>query len=221
MTAFASRCYAYLMAALITLVIIFLILLATGYWWRHHSIACPAGLAWLVENPYTNAIAGPELLLNRTGLSEGMKLLDIGSGPGRLALPASRIVGPSGEVVALDIQSKMLEKLGKRIEAEHITNLRLINAGAGEGKIDRNYFDRALLVTVLGEIPDKQKALAEIFSALKSGGILSVTELIPDPHYIRQKTVRLLCSEAGFQEIDSSGSWFCFTINFKKLAPAS
>lgn len=204
------------MTTFIILTIAFLLLIVTGYWWRYHSLVCPASLAWLVENPYVNAIAGPKLLFERLELSEGMNLLDVGSGPGRLSIPASSIVGHSGEVVALDIQNRMLEKLQNKIETRKLTNIRLINAGAGDGKTDSEYFDRALLVTVLGEIPDKGKALTEIYQALKPGGILSVTELIPDPHYTSRKRVRSLCSEAGFEETVSFGNWFCFTINFSK-----
>lgn len=203
------------MVFIIILILAFLVIII-GYWWRYHSLACPASLAWLVENPYVNIIAGPELLFRRMRLAEGMKTLDVGSGPGRLSIPASHIVGQSGEVVALDIQEKMLDKLRVKIHSQNITNIRLINAGAGDGKIPPDYFDRALLVTVLGEIKDKDKALKEIYGALKSNGILSITELIPDPHYTSRNRIRELCVNAGFKELALFGNWFCFTINFIK-----
>ncbi|MGB5964521.1 MAG: class I SAM-dependent methyltransferase [Sulfurimonadaceae bacterium] len=199
-----------------TIFITVLALLATGYWWRYHSLACPANLSWLVENPYMNAVAGPDMLLERLHLEGGMRLLDVGSGPGRLTLPASKLVGESGEVVALDIQSKMLAKLRARTEAMGIDNIRIVNAGAGSGATDKGYFDRALLVTVLGEIPDKHEALAEIYRALKDGGILSITEVLPDPHYTRLKRVRALCRDAGFKEVEYFDGSVAFTINFIK-----
>ena len=118
--------------------------------------------------------------------------------------------------MALDIQSKMLKKLSVRAENMGLANIRLVNAGAGSGKMDKDYFDRALLVTVLGEISNKPEALTEIYQALRQGGILSVTEIIPDPHYTSQKRVRALCCEAGFEEMESFGSWTAFTINFMK-----
>ncbi len=200
----------------ISIFTIVLVLLATGYWWRYRSLACPASLSWLVENPYMNAVSGPDKIFQRLRLEKGMKLLDVGSGPGRLALPAAIFVGESGEVVALDLQSKMLEKLSVRAKDMGLDNIRIINASAGSGKTDKNYFDRALLVTVLGEIPNKHEALREIYNSLKEGGILSVTELIPDPHYTTIKRVRTLCRDAGFKEIDSFGNWVAFTINFIK-----
>jgi ubiquinone/menaquinone biosynthesis C-methylase UbiE len=167
-----------------------------------------------------NAIAGPEIIFQRAGLEEGMKLLDVGSGPGRLALPAARQVGKTGEVVALDIQPGMIEKLKARAEAIGIGNIRLICAAAGSGKTDKEYFDRALLVTVLGEIPDKHEALTEIKRALKPGGIMSITEVIPDPHFTSRKKVRLLCADAGFEEMALFDTTFGFTMNFIKPVEA-
>ncbi len=76
--------------------------------------------------------------------------------------------------------------------------------------------DRALLVTVLGEIPDREAALSQIFQALKPGGILSVTEIIFDPHYQSRSTVLRLASAAGFQEKAFFGNRIAFTLNFEK-----
>lgn len=204
------------METVIILAVSALAIIALGYWWRYKSLACPASLTWLLENPYMKAVAGAKIIINRLHLSSGIKILDVGSGPGRLSLPIAQNIGNTGEVVALDIQPKMLEKLRVRAKAQGIKNIRLIEAGAGEGKVENNYFDRALLVTVLGEIPDKHKALIEIYQALKQGGILSVTEVIPDPHYTSRKRVSALCKGAGFKETEVFGNWVTFTINFMK-----
>jgi ubiquinone/menaquinone biosynthesis C-methylase UbiE len=200
----------------IVILIIVIVLFSLGYWSRRQSHACPASLSWLVENPYMQTVASPSKIFGRIGLADGMKVLDVGAGPGRLSLPAAQLVGNSGEVVALDLQAKMLEKLRAHAETQGIGNIRLINVGAGSGALVRDYFDRALLVTVLGEIPNKHEALAEIYHALKPGGILSITELMPDPHYLSRKTVRSLCSIAGFREVATFGTWFAFSINFMK-----
>ena len=69
--------------AIITIIVVTLI--AIGYWWRYHSLACPASLSWLVENPYIAAVAGPNKLLSRLRLTQGMKVLDVGSDGANLA----------------------------------------------------------------------------------------------------------------------------------------
>ena len=204
------------MTAATIVVVIALALMATGYWWRYRSLACPASLTWLIENPYMKAVAGAKIIIQRLHLDSGMNVLDVGSGPGRLSLPIAKYIGNNGEMVALDIQPKMLEKLKLRASKEGIKNIRVLEAGAGEGKTENNYFDRALIVTALGEIHDKHRALVEIYQALKQGGILSITEVIPDPHYTRLKKVRALCGDVGFIEIEEFGNRLASTVNFMK-----
>ncbi len=97
-----------------------------------------------------------------------------------------------------------------------MTNIRLVHAGAGEGTVERDFFDRVFLVTVLGEIQDRTKALGEIYDALKPRGILSVTETFPDPHYQRRATVRRLGERAGFRLEEVFGGFPAFTMNFIK-----
>ena len=185
---------------------------------RRQSLPCPAWLSILLENPYMNSVAGANKILDRMALESGMKVLDVGCGPGRLTIPAAERVGPAGAVVALDIQSEMLHRLQKRIETQNLTNIQTIQAGAGDGAVPHNTFDRALLVTVLGEIPDRQAALSEIFTALKPGGILSITEALPDPHYQSRTQLRKLAKGVGFKEASCTGNWVAFTSNFIKPA---
>lgn len=183
---------------------------------RRASHPCPYWLVPLLENPYMNAVAGSALLLDRAHVSEGMKVVDVGCGPGRVTLPAARRVGPAGEVVGLDIQQEMLAKVQSRLDDQALNNVRLIQAGIGDGKLQTNTYDRALLVTVLGEIPDRPSALREIYAALRTGGILSVTEVLPDPHYQTRSSVRNLAKTAGFRFEAAFGTVLAFTMNFRK-----
>ena len=74
--------------------------------------------------------------------------------------------------------------------------------------------DFALLVTVLGEVDDAQVTLQEIRRVLRPGGLLSVTEHLPDPDFRSAATVRSLASSQGFAERDYSGGRWSYTINF-------
>jgi ubiquinone/menaquinone biosynthesis C-methylase UbiE len=191
--------------------------------WRRQNrhLPCPASLSFLLENPFMERVAGAEILLDRAGVGPGMRVLDVGCGPGRITLPAARRVGPTGEVVALDIQEAMLQRVRQKLNAQNVTNVRLLHAGAGEGQTEPESFDRAFLVTVLGEIPDKAAALREIYRALKPGGILSVTEVLPDPDYQTPDAIRQLAREAGFEVSEKIGSLPAFTMNLWKPTPAA
>jgi ubiquinone/menaquinone biosynthesis C-methylase UbiE len=116
----------------------------------------------------------------------------------------------------MDIQPGMLRRAEEKARAANLTNIRFLQAGAGDGKLGRNQFERTLLVTVLGEIPNPERALQEIFAALKPGGILSVTEIIFDPHFQTRNKVRRLIQAIGFREQAFHGNRIAFTLNFEK-----
>lgn len=192
-----------------------------GFAWRfasrRYSLPCPVWLRWLVEldNPFTETNRS-DVIVQHLDLQPGMKVLDIGCGPGRLTIPAAKQVGPRGEVVAIDLQPGMLRRAQERAQAANLNNIRFLQVGVGDGKLEVSLADRALLVTVLGEIPDREAALREAFDGLKPGGILSVTEIIFDPHFQSRDTVARLAGAVGFREKAFFGNRVAFTLNLEK-----
>jgi ubiquinone/menaquinone biosynthesis C-methylase UbiE len=110
----------------------------------------------------------------------------------------------------------MLERVRAKANLEKLGNIKYVQGAAGEGKLGKSEFQRALLVTVLGEIPDQATALKELFECLKPGGILSITEVIADPHFQTRRRVLEVARSAGFVEKDFWGSQISYTINFEK-----
>jgi SAM-dependent methyltransferase len=191
--------------------------------WRLYSqrrtLPCPSWLGWMVEmdNPFTK-VNRAQTIIEHLALDPGMKLLDAGCGPGRLTLPAAGAVGPAGEVLALDIQEGMLAQVREKVEEAGLENVVYLQAALGEGKLPADRFDRAMLVTVLGEIPDQVAALREIYGALKAGGILSVTEIIFDPHFQSRESVLRVAGEAGFEEKGFFGKKLAYTMHLGKAS---
>ena len=154
--------------------------------------------------------------IKRFALEPGMRVADVGCGPGLVTVPMARQVGPAGEVVAFDVKPHMVSRTATRARKAGLTNVRAVAAGAGEGKMERAYFDRAVLITVLGEMTHPEAALAEMYQALKPGGILSITESRPDPHFHCQAEVLRLAQAAGFKEQARFGNCIAFTVNLAK-----
>jgi len=185
---------------------------------RRHSTPCSTGLSWLIErdNPFST-IHRAATIVENARIQPNLTVLDAGCGPGRITIPAAFKVGSLGKIVAMDIQAGMLSQTQRKAQAANLTNISFFHAGLGEKKLEQETFDRVLLVTVLGEIPDREAALKEIFGALKPNGILSVTEIISDTDFQRRATVVQLANKAGFREIERFGNCFAFTINFEKI----
>ena len=184
---------------------------------RRRSLPCPVWLRWMVEldNPFTKTNRA-HVIVEHLRVAPGMYVLDIGCGPGRLTVPLAKAVGESGCVVAIDVQEGMIERAQQKADAAKLANIRFVHAAIGPGTLERGRGDRAVLVTVLGEIPDRQAALTEIFAGLKPGGILSVTEVVFDPHFQRQATVLQLASTAGFRHKALFGNRLAYTMHLEK-----
>jgi ubiquinone/menaquinone biosynthesis C-methylase UbiE len=188
---------------------------------RLHPLPCPVWLRWLVEldNPFTKTNRAVNIIAHLE-LAPGMLVLDMGCGPGRVTIPLARHVGGHGKVVAVDIQAGMLKRARAKASAAHLSNIEFVQAAAGQGKLGLARYDRALLVSVLGEIPDRETALREIFAALKPGGFLSVTEIVFDPHFQGRTTVTQLALAVGFRERACFGHRLAYTLNLEKPASA-
>jgi len=185
---------------------------------RRRALPCPPAFIWLLENRAMERVAGSSLLFDRAGITAGMHVLDAGCGPGRLTIPLAERVGVGGRVLAVDLQEGMLSRLQARMQEHGVTHVQTLRAALGGGELPTRAFDRALLVTVLGEIPDRVAALQEIRESLKPGGMLSVTEVFPDPHYQRRETVRRLAQQAGLEVRETFGTWRAHTTNLARPA---
>jgi len=186
---------------------------------RRQSLPCPVWLRWLVEldNPFTSTNRS-NVIVQQLDLRPGMRVLDVGCGPGRVTIPIARAVGPDGGVDAIDVQPGMLARAAQRAAAANVGNIRFLQTHVGDGGLDVQPADRAILVTVLGEIPDREAALRAIFDALKPGGFLSVTEIVFDPHFQTRATVTRLALAAGFRERAFYGNRIAYSMHLEKSA---
>lgn len=140
----------------------------------------------------------------------------MGPGPGRLLIPIAKRVLPDGEAVGIDIQAGMVERLKERARRADVSNVTALVGDATRPLVPKAAFDLVILATTLGEMPDRAAVLAQCLRTLKPGGVLSITEMFPDPHYQSRSTVRRLAEEAGFQFQSVAGGWCLFTANFVK-----
>jgi SAM-dependent methyltransferase len=184
-------------------------------WWRKNPSACPYRQRFWVEAPHP--------LITRERLREilepkaGERILEVGPGTGYYTLDVAEWVKPDGEVDILDIQQEMLDHTMLRAGGRGLSNINPTRADATAMPYDGGTYDAALLVTVLGEVPDQDAALRELARVLKPGGRLIVGELLGDPHYVRLAPLRLRASGAGLSYERRVGSTLGYFARLAKL----
>jgi arsenite methyltransferase len=113
-------------------------------------------------------------------ITEGMTVLDLGSGAGIDVFIAAKKVGPEGKVIGVDMTREMI----KRARANKI-KLGAANTEFRLGEIEdlpveTATVDRILSNCVINLVPDKRRAFAEMYRVLKPGGTFTVSDIVSD-----------------------------------------
>lgn len=145
---------------------------------------CPWWIGYLLASPVRKwlEVRDPQAFL-QPYVKPGMTIFEPGPGMGFFTLPMAYLAGPSGRVIAADIQPQMLNALRERAAKEGLLSrieTRLVGPdtlGAEdlEGKIDF-----VLAWALVHELPSPDNFFAEAAATLKAGGVLLFAE--PDGH---------------------------------------
>ena len=175
----------------------------------------PHQWAFTLLIPLRNLILSPKNLIIRMKLKQGMNVLEVGPGPGYFSVPVAKYLS-SGELVLADIQPEMLEKARKRIEKRNLQNVKYYLCNGHKFGLPDNYFDRIFLVTVLGEVENREQYLSEFYRMMKPGGVLSVSEQAGDPDKLTVEETKHLAEKSQFVFDELYGNEKNYTINFIK-----
>jgi ubiquinone/menaquinone biosynthesis C-methylase UbiE len=191
--------------------------LAAALWWRKNPSACPYSQRIFVELPHPGITRGR--LIEVLDPRPGERVLEIGPGTGYYTFEmADRLEG--GQVDIFDIQQEMLDHTMREANRRGVTNVQPALGDAQALPYAGDSFDAVVLITVLGEIPDQERALAEVARVLKPGGRLIVGEMLFDPHVVTFGKLRERAARAGLQFVRRVGGPLAFFARLEK-APAA
>ena len=119
--------------------------------------------------------------LFRSGIQKGMKVLDVGSGAGDVALTLAEFVGPEGSVVGVDVNPDILKTAQARADTAGFSNVEFIAGDARTLELP-NDFDAIVGRLVLLYMADPAEALKTLATHLRPGGIAAFQDIEFGPY---------------------------------------
>jgi SAM-dependent methyltransferase len=164
------------------------------------------------SNPYTGDLSifeypdrDKKLQIDRVmdllGITTGKNVADIGAGSGWFTVRAARRVGPTGVVIAEDINPVAVEYIGKRVLKEDLSNVKTVLGAPDDPRLPAGSVDAVLMLKVYHEIAHPVAAMRSLQRALRTGakvGIIDKNGSGAD-HGLKSDVVVKEMGEAGYK----------------------
>ncbi len=143
-------------------------------------------------------------------LKPGMTAAEIGAGSGFLARIMSGLVGPTGKVIATELDPSMVAYMNERARAEGLQNFSAVQGQAASTGLEPASIDAAALVEVFSFFDQPREMLQSLAGTLKAGGLLLIVDSPREGQGSSQTgidadDVVALATAAGFQRVDEIG----------------
>lgn len=141
-----------------------------------------------------------KVVMDLAQIRAGTTVADIGAGEGYYTVRLAERVGAKGRVLAQDIDSRALERLGARVERERLDNVSIKLGAADDPRLPSSSFDRIFLIHMYHEVSEPYAFLWRLRPALKTGGQVIVvdTERPTDQHGMPPKLLFCEFEAVGF-----------------------
>ncbi len=149
----------------------------------HHDFSNVAQYESQFESSERISWQKPDAVLVLMGVGPGMTVADIGAGTGFFLPYLAQAVGSSGHVLALDVESKMVEHMQQRVAGEKLTQVVPRQVPYDDPQLSDSSVDRILIVNTWHHIDDRSVYAAKLLRALRPGGKLYVIDFeLSSPH---------------------------------------
>jgi predicted methyltransferase len=168
----------------------------------------PGGILWL-ERKERETEEQPQLLIDALEIKPGQTIADLGAGSGYYSFRIAALVGPTGKVLAIDIEPAMLEVIAQRASRERIANVAAVRASVRDPNLTPGSVDLLFMVDVYHELEYPYEVMTKVRAALKPGGRVALIEYrAEDPqvaikpvHKMSERQVRRELEAAGFRHV--------------------
>jgi ubiquinone/menaquinone biosynthesis C-methylase UbiE len=114
-------------------------------------------------------------LIRECGIASGMRVLDLGTGVGDVAMLVAETVGPRGTVVGVDAEERAVAAARRRAKEAGLNQIEFV-VGTDQDLEKLGPFDAAIGRLVLVHQPDPVATIGRVAKAVRSGGIVAFLE---------------------------------------------
>lgn len=132
------------------------------------------------DDPARDEWQKPDEVIAALALSPGMTVADVGAGTGYFSARLAKSVGPTGKVLAVDIEPDMVRYLGERAKRENTPNVEARLGAPDDPKLGTSTVDRILIVDVWHHVAARGDYAKKIAAAVKPGGSVFVVDFTLD-----------------------------------------
>lgn len=139
-------------------------------------------------------------------IEPGMVVVDLGAGTGYFLPYLAQAVGPSGRVIALDVEADMVRYMNERAERAGLTNVSARQVPFEDPALQAASVERILVVDTWHHIQGRPQYAEKLAAALEEGGQLFIVDFTmeadhgpPPEHRLRPEDVRAELEAAGFE----------------------
>jgi ubiquinone/menaquinone biosynthesis C-methylase UbiE len=156
---------------------------------------------WL-DRPEREKEEQPKKLLSALKIKPGDVIADIGAGSGYYTFRMAERVGPTGKVLAVDIQPEMLALIRQRAKARGVANVEPIQGTETDPKLPADSVDLILMVDVYHEFAFPYEMTEAMIRALKPGGRMVFVEFRLEDDKVPIKRVHKMSERQVRKEMD-------------------
>ena len=156
------------------------------------------------DDPARDAWQKPAEVVAAMRISPGQVVADLGAGTGYFEPYLSRAVGPSGKVLALDVEADMVRYLRERVAREKLDNVEARQVGFADPGLGQGTVDRVLIVDVWHHIDGRKDYATKVRDGLKPGGLVVIVDFTAEATKGPPKEHRIT-PEAMIAELAAAG----------------
>ena len=171
----------------------------------------PAEHARALLNPARRVVQSPRRVVRAAGVPADARVLELGCGPGWFSPELARVAGLDA-LTYFDLQPAMLGHTRRRTGSR-----RLVAGDAQRLPFADGAFDVVFLSAVLGEVPDRALAWAELARVVPTGGFALFVETRTDPDFVPHDRLAAAARHAGFDPAGRRRSVLGFVARFVRV----